>query len=188
MPGSASTTACAAGDSGSASSSTRAPTPRGLADVPEIGEEPVGDVDHRMRDAAQQRTELGARIREPETPDQVLAMLRRQLGIASAQQIAARERHRRSCRRPRRDRPAWAPLRRISAARRDLADRGQRQDGGTVGARPNRRPAGRSRSGADPRPGPRQSGRASPARARPEALSSGGNGAAAPPSRRDPTG
>ena len=106
---------------------------RSLADVTEIGEEAVGDVDHGMRDAAQSGTEFRARLRQAETPDQVIAVLGREIGISPTQQIEPEERIADRAGNP-------YEIARLGAAApdfltcRDLADRGQRQDGRAAGA------------------------------------------------------
>ena len=105
---------------------------RSLADVTEIGEEAVGDVDHGMRDAAQSGTEFRARLGQAETPDQVIAVLGCEMRISPTQQIEPEERIADRAGNP-------YEIARLGAAAadfltcRDLADRGQRQDGGAAG-------------------------------------------------------
>ena len=99
----------------------------------EIGEEAVGDVDHRTRDAAQSGTEFRARLGEPEATDQVIAVLGREIGISPTQQIEPEERIADRAGNP-------YEIARLGAAAPnfltclDLADRGQRQDGRAAGA------------------------------------------------------
>ena len=78
-------------------------------------------------------TEFRARLGEAEAPDQVIAVLGREIGIGPAQQIEPEERIADRARNP-------YEIARLGAAapnfltRRDLADRGQRQDGRAAGA------------------------------------------------------
>src|SRR5271157_3431216 len=65
---------------------------RGLADVSEIGEETIGDIDHRVRNPGQERTETGARIGNPEAINQESTMRRLELGIGPAQEAETQER------------------------------------------------------------------------------------------------
>ena len=131
MPGSASTTVRAAADSGSGPIDARSDL-RSFADVAEIGQKTVRDIDHRARDAAQQRAEFGARIGQAEAADQMFAMLGRQFPVASAQHPQPEKRIANRAGDP-------YKIARLGAAApdfracRDLADGGQRQDRRTVG-------------------------------------------------------
>ena len=63
----------------------------GLADMAEIGEEAVGNVDHGMRDAAQSGTDFSARIGHPEAADQIVAILGSEIRISPAQHVEPKE-------------------------------------------------------------------------------------------------
>ncbi len=152
----------------------------------EIGEQPVGDVDHRMRDARQRRPQGHARLGQLKPADQRRAMLGRELRIAAAQyaepEIGVADRPRN---------PEVVAGARAAAADlgagRDLADRGQRQ---------RRRTGCRDRIAAEQLDPVEPLVLAEPARKRrdpfrperrPAAPSSAGNGAAARPSPPNPT-
>ncbi len=95
----------------------------------EIGEETIGNIDHRVRDTGQKGAELGTWIGQLEAIDQHAAVLRHQVGIGPAQDTQAQERIPDRPRNPDQiaGTSAAAP---DLAPRRNLADRGQRQHGG----------------------------------------------------------
>ena len=92
----------------------------------EIGEQTVGDVEHRVRDAGQARPERGARLGQLEAPDQHGPVGRSEVGVLAAQHlepekgVADRAADPDPVAGPR---PAAADLGAVG----DLADRGQRQ-------------------------------------------------------------
>src|SRR4029077_13974356 len=95
-----------------------------LANMAEIGEEPIRHVDHRVSDAGEARAQLSTRVWELETRGERSAMLGRQLLVAAAQHLKPEKRVADGAADP-------DPVARLGTVAtdfpvlRDLADRGQ---------------------------------------------------------------
>src|SRR5215469_12126002 len=57
--------------------------------MPEIGDQPVGHVDHRVSDAAEARADIAARLRKPKASNEPIAMLGCEVRVLATQDLEA---------------------------------------------------------------------------------------------------
>ena len=144
---------------------------RGLADMAEIGEQPVGHVDHRLRDPGQRRPQVDPRLAAAGSGRSVRRDARPRAADIRRARRPARKTRRRSCPTPK-SHPQ--PARRCDGSRR--RPRPRRSRSGTAppvrGSKPNRRRAATPRRAAGPRRARVRTPRPIPPRATPAAPSS----------------